>query len=86
VEFSDIPTTGSIRATSPSVLTLAGSGSTYVYGYCDATYQEGWGEAETLQFVKNSTSSTPPCLVPLLTHQPSRWRWHETGPREGASA
>jgi 20S proteasome subunit beta 1 len=33
-----------------------GSGSTYVYGYCDATYQEGWGKEETIEFVKNSTS------------------------------
>ena len=32
----------------------SGSGSTYVYGYCDATYKEGWGEAETLEFVRNS--------------------------------
>lgn len=31
-----------------------GSGSTYVYGYCDATYQEGWNAAQTLEFVKNS--------------------------------
>lgn len=34
-----------------------GSGSTYVYGYCDATYQEGWGRDETVNFVKNSTCS-----------------------------
>lgn len=33
-----------------------GSGSTYVYGYCDATYQEGWNEAQTVQFVKSSKS------------------------------
>lgn len=32
-----------------------GSGSTYVYGYCDATYQEGWNQEQTVQFVKNST-------------------------------
>ena len=32
-----------------------GSGSTYVYGYCDATYQEGWGRDETVNFVKNSS-------------------------------
>lgn len=32
----------------------SGSGSTYVYGYCDATYQEGWGKDETVNFVKNS--------------------------------
>jgi hypothetical protein len=31
-----------------------GSGSTYVYGYCDATYKEGWGRDETVNFVKNS--------------------------------
>jgi 20S proteasome subunit beta 1 len=35
-------------------LSTKGSGSTYVYGYCDATYQEGWGEAQTVNFVKNS--------------------------------
>lgn len=31
-----------------------GSGSTYVYGYCDATFQDGWGKEETVNFVKNS--------------------------------
>ena len=31
-----------------------GSGSTYVYGYCDATYQDGWGRDETVNFVRNS--------------------------------
>lgn len=41
-------------------LTMPGSGSTYVYGYCDATYREGWGEAETVEFVKNSESSLCP--------------------------
>jgi 20S proteasome subunit beta 1 len=34
---------------------MVGSGSTYVYGYCDATYREGWGRDETLNFVKNSS-------------------------------
>ncbi|KAH7887868.1 nucleophile aminohydrolase [Phlebopus sp. FC_14] len=33
---------------------IGGSGSTYVYGYCDATYQEGWGRDETVDFVKNT--------------------------------
>jgi 20S proteasome subunit beta 1 len=32
-----------------------GSGSAYVFGYCDATYQEGWGRDQTINFVKNST-------------------------------
>jgi hypothetical protein len=31
-----------------------GSGSTYVYGYCDATYKEKMNEDETVTFVKNS--------------------------------
>ncbi|OCH90686.1 20S proteasome subunit [Obba rivulosa] len=35
---------------------IGGSGSTYVYGYCDATYQEGWGREETVNFVKNTLS------------------------------
>ncbi|KAG6832943.1 Proteasome subunit beta type-6 [Tricholoma furcatifolium] len=33
---------------------IGGSGSTYVYGYCDATYKEGWGRDETVNFVKNT--------------------------------
>jgi len=39
---------------------LLGSGSTYVYGYCDATYQEGWGKEQTVEFVKNSMIYIPP--------------------------
>ncbi|KAF8504217.1 20S proteasome subunit [Gautieria morchelliformis] len=35
---------------------IGGSGSTYVYGYCDAIYQEGWGRDETVNFVKNTLS------------------------------
>ena len=48
-----------------SFLLAAGSGSTYVYGYCDATYKEGWNEEETINFVKNST---PILLYPTLRH------------------
>ncbi|TFK76063.1 proteasome-domain-containing protein [Pluteus cervinus] len=33
---------------------IGGSGSTYVYGYCDATYKDGWGRDETVEFVKNT--------------------------------
>jgi hypothetical protein len=39
----------------------SGSGSTYVYGYCDATYKEGWGRDETVEFVKNSMFLGPVC-------------------------
>ncbi|KZV69845.1 proteasome-domain-containing protein [Peniophora sp. CONT] len=35
---------------------IGGSGSTYVYGYCDATYQEGWGRDQTVEWVKNTLS------------------------------
>ncbi|KIM68658.1 hypothetical protein SCLCIDRAFT_104960 [Scleroderma citrinum Foug A] len=35
---------------------IGGSGSTYVYGYCDATYQEGWDRDEAVNFVKNTLS------------------------------
>ena len=37
------------------ITTAPGSGSTYVYGYCDATYRDNWGRDETVEFVKNST-------------------------------
>ncbi|KAI0347362.1 20S proteasome subunit [Trametopsis cervina] len=33
---------------------IGGSGSTYVYGYCDATYKDGWDRDETVNFVKNT--------------------------------
>ncbi|GAA5933346.1 hypothetical protein JCM3775_000660 [Rhodotorula graminis] len=33
---------------------IGGSGSTYIYGYCDATFREDWGQAETVEFVKNA--------------------------------
>jgi 20S proteasome subunit beta 1 len=33
---------------------IGGSGSTYIYGYCDANWKEGFTEAEGIDFVKNS--------------------------------
>lgn len=35
---------------------IGGSGSTYIYGYCDANYKEGMNEAECRAFVKNALS------------------------------
>ncbi len=49
---------------------IGGSGSTYVYGYCDATYKDGWNRDQTVEFVKNSTLSMYPALqlyVAILT-------------------
>lgn len=34
----------------------SGSGSTYIYGYCDSTWRPGWGREQTLEFVKNALS------------------------------
>ena len=48
---------------------IGGSGSTYVYGYCDATYQDGWGKDETIEFVKNST-----CMK--LNHKSPHAKYH----------
>jgi len=36
--------------------TISGSGSSYIYGYCDATYRTGWNEQQTLEFVRNSVA------------------------------
>ncbi|GAA5832342.1 hypothetical protein JCM3766R1_002388 [Sporobolomyces carnicolor] len=33
---------------------IGGSGSTYIYGYCDATFREGWNKEETVEFVRNA--------------------------------
>ncbi|CDR87914.1 probable PRE3-20S proteasome subunit (beta1) [Sporisorium scitamineum] len=35
---------------------IGGSGSTYIYGYCDATWKAGWGKEKTIEFVKNALS------------------------------
>jgi 20S proteasome subunit beta 1 len=47
---------------------ISGSGSTYVYGYCDATFKDGWGRDETVQFVKNSKRSHPFSAAERRTH------------------
>ncbi|KAL7413693.1 20S proteasome subunit [Mrakia frigida] len=35
---------------------IGGSGSTYIYGYCDSTFEEGWGEERTVKFVQDALS------------------------------
>lgn len=35
---------------------IGGSGSSYIYGYCDSTWRPGWGKEQTLEFVKNALS------------------------------
>lgn len=32
---------------------IGGSGSSYIYGYCDSTWKEGMSREETLEFVRN---------------------------------
>jgi 20S proteasome subunit beta 1 len=32
---------------------IVGSGSTYIYGYCDATYKDDMTREECVEFVKN---------------------------------
>ncbi|RUP52204.1 proteasome subunit beta type-6 [Jimgerdemannia flammicorona] len=35
---------------------IGGSGSTYIYGYCDATFREDMSKDECMEFMKNSIS------------------------------
>lgn len=35
---------------------IGGSGSTYIYGYCDSTWRPGWGREQTVEFVRNALS------------------------------
>ena len=36
---------------------IGGSGSTYIYGYCDAHYKKGMTREECVEFVKNGEYS-----------------------------
>ena len=49
-------------------LASKGSGSTYVYGYCDATYRDGWGRDENVKFVKNS-KHIPKNILSFTNHR-----------------
>lgn len=43
-----------------------------MYGYCDATYQEGWGRDETVEFVRNSMCLHIFALLPgMFTASPT---------------
>ncbi|TPX62965.1 hypothetical protein PhCBS80983_g00093 [Powellomyces hirtus] len=46
-----IPLGGSIHK---QPFSIGGSGSTYIYGYCDAAYKEGMTKEEAIEFTKNS--------------------------------
>jgi len=46
-----IPLGGSLHKQSYAI---AGSGSTYIYGYCDANWRESFTEEEGIEFVKGS--------------------------------
>ncbi|KAJ2787555.1 Proteasome subunit beta type-1 [Coemansia interrupta] len=49
----DIPLGGSLHR---EPFSLGGSGSTYVYGYCDKTFRRGMSKEECIEFVKNTVS------------------------------
>lgn len=48
-----IPLGGSLH---PQPFAIGGSGSSYIYGYCDANYKEGMSKDECIEFVKNALS------------------------------
>ncbi|PWN41505.1 proteasome-domain-containing protein [Ceraceosorus guamensis] len=35
---------------------IGGSGSTYIYGFCDSTWRPGWGKEQTIDFVRKALS------------------------------
>jgi 20S proteasome subunit beta 1 len=61
----NIPLGGSLHR---QPFAIGGSGSTYIYGYCDATYRDGMNQEECIEFVKNCTSlcSTSACSLGLV--------------------
>lgn len=46
---------------------IGGSGSSYIYGYCDVNWKPGLSKEETLEFVKNGQSFALPCFYLLET-------------------
>ncbi|KAJ2724897.1 Proteasome subunit beta type-1 [Coemansia sp. Benny D115] len=48
-----IPLGGSLHR---EAFTISGSGSTYIYGYCDKVFRPGMSKEECIEFVKNSVS------------------------------
>lgn len=50
-EVYNIPLGGSLH---PAPFAIGGSGSTYIYGYCDANWRPGMSQAEAETFVKNA--------------------------------
>lgn len=48
-----IPLGGSLH---PAPYAIGGSGSTYIYGYCDSTYHHGMTVKESEEFVVNALS------------------------------
>ncbi|CAR21485.1 proteasome core particle subunit beta 1 [Lachancea thermotolerans CBS 6340] len=52
-EVYSIPLGGSVHK---QKYAIAGSGSTFIYGYCDKNYKENMSKDETVSFMKNSLS------------------------------
>lgn len=49
-EVYHIPAGGSLHK---QEFSIGGSGSTYIYGYCDSNFREGMTKEEGIEFVKN---------------------------------
>ncbi|KAI8326488.1 proteasome subunit beta type-6 [Martensiomyces pterosporus] len=49
----NVPLGGSLHRETYSI---GGSGSSYIYGYCDKVFREGMGKEECIEFVKNAVS------------------------------
>ncbi|ORX95559.1 proteasome-domain-containing protein [Basidiobolus meristosporus CBS 931.73] len=49
----NIPLGGSLHR---EPFAIGGSGSAYIYGYCDSTFRKGMSQADCLEFVRNAVS------------------------------
>lgn len=59
----NIPLGGSLHR---QPFAIGGSGSTYIFGYCDSTYRDGMSKEECMDFVKNCMLSFSFLFCPLL--------------------
>ena len=59
-EVYHIPAGGSLHK---QEFSIGGSGSTYIYGYCDSNFRENFSKEEGIEFVKNCKISIPSLVL-----------------------
>lgn len=60
---------------------IGGSGSAYIYGFCDASWREGWSKEQTLEFVRNGACASTD--ISAKSRDAPRWLVGRNDPARG---